>query len=257
MPTVRVATRSTAHAARANVSVNRRSAPQVDFVIYLRGLWLLLRHPAIIVVPLLAALVSVLLSQVGQFFTDPLGGAGGGLISFLQNIVFGFAFGVATIYANDLQRGYKTNFDSVWDEAVGKAGAILMATVGFIFVISVAAMVGSLLGSIGFYTLLIVAAFFLIYTIPAGAISGLQGPLAVSASIRAVREHPASAFLLAIVFVLLWGVLPQLTSFEMQTMTTNPLLFQVIQAVVQALVFGYLAFPFAKNYDDVAPRGFL
>ncbi len=256
MPTARVATRSTAHAARANVFVNRRSSPQVDFVIYLRGLWLLLRHPAIIVVPLLAALVSVLLAQVGQFFTDPLGGAGGGLIAFLQQLAFGFAFGVATIYANDLQRGYKTNFDSVWDEAVGKAGAIVMATIGFVFVISVAAMVGSLLGALGAYALQFVAAFFLIYTIPAGAISGLPGPLAISASIRAVREHPARAFLLAVIFILLWGVLPQIAIVHLMTLTTNPLFFQIVPAVIKALVFAYLAFPFAKNYDDVAPRGF-
>ena len=236
--------------------MNRRSTPEVDFGIYLRGLGLLLRHPAIIVVPLLAALVSVLLAQVGQFFTDPLGSAGGGIISFLQQLAFGFAFGVATLYANDLQRGYRTNFDSVWKEALGKAGAILMATVGFVFVISVAATVGSLLGAVGVYGLQLVAAVFLIYTIPAGAISGLSGPLAISASIRAVREHSARAIVLAVIFVLLWGVLPQLVIDRMLTLTANPLLFQIVPAIVQALVFAYLAFPFAKNYDDVAARGF-
>ncbi len=236
--------------------MNRRSAPEVDFGIYLRGLGLLLRHPATVVVPLLAALVSVLLAQLGQLFTDPFGSAGGGIVSFVQQLAFGFAFGVATLYANDLQRGYKTSFDSVWSEAVGKAGAILMATIGFVFVISVAATVGSLFGAIGVYGLQLVAALFLIYTIPAGAISGLSGPLAISASIHAVREHPARAIVLAIVFVLLWGVLPQLVIYRMLTITSNPLLYQVIPAVVQALAFAYLAFPFAKNYDDVAPRGY-
>ena len=230
--------------------MNRRSTPEVDFGIYLRGLGLLLRHPAIIVVPLLAALVSVLLAQVGQFFTDPLGSAGGGIISFLQQLAFGFAFGVATLYANDLQRGYRTNFDSVWNEALGRAGAILMATVGFVFVISVAATVGSLLGAVGVYGLQLVAAFFLIYTIPAGAISGLPGPLAISASIRAVREAPFGTALLAIAFVLLWNVVPQLllaVPFDLSVPVTL-----LIFAIARALILAYLAFPFAKLYDDVA-----
>jgi len=236
--------------------MNRRGTPEVDLGIYLRGLGLLLRHPAIIVVPLLAALVSVLLAQVAQLLTGQLGSAGGGIISFLQQLAFGFAFGVATLYANDLQRGYRTNFDSIWSEALGKAGAILMATIGFVFVISVAATVGSLFGALGVYGLQLLAAFFLIYTIPAGAISGLPGPLAISASIRAVREHPARAIVLAVIFILLWGVLPQIAIYQMLALTANPLLYQIIPAVIQALVFAYLAFPFAKNYDDVAPRGF-
>ncbi|HUY11087.1 MAG TPA: hypothetical protein VMV73_02375 [Candidatus Dormibacteraeota bacterium] len=233
-----------------------RRESSIDFAIYLRAVLLLIRHPAILVVPLLGALVSVLVARVGQLFTDPLGGMGGGIVQFVQQLVIGFAFAVAILYANDLHRGFRTNFDSIWEDATKKAGAILLATIGFVFVVSVASMVGSILGTFGSLALEVIAAFFLIYAIPAAAIAGLPGPMAISASIRAVRANAARAILLSIAFIICWVVLPNAALFFLAGHFTTPLIFQIVPAMVQAVAFAYLAFPFAKNYDDVAFRGF-
>jgi hypothetical protein len=83
----------------------------------------------------------------------------------------------------------------------------------------------------------------------------MPGSLAISASIRGVRANVAGSILLAIVFFALWYVLvPMFLPFLL--VHVPPYAWQLIIAAVRALVLAYLAFPFAKQYDDVAFRGF-
>lgn len=229
--------------------MNRRQG--VDFSIYGRAPLLLVRNPSIIALPLLGGVVSVLLSYVGGLMTDALGGLGASIFSFIAQVFYLFTFGGAIIQANNIARGHKTNFDDAWEETKRKAGGIVLASIGFIFVGQVGAYIAQIL-SIPFLGLIlqIVAYFFLIFTIPAAAIGGLPGGLAISGSIRAVRSHPLAAGVLAIVFLLVFIGLPQVAI--MLVNGYGPFLYQISLALATAIGFAYLAFPFATTYDDIA-----
>ena len=230
-----------------------RSGQRLDLGMYVRALPMLVRHPSIMVMPLLAAVVDLLVSSVSPLVNDPLGGLTQGIFQFFVQIIYGFAFGVAVIQASDIWRGRRGTFDDAWEEGRRKAGGIIMATIGFYFLLYVSAYIGGFLGAVQI-ALEIVAAFFLIYTIPAAAIGGLPGGLAISGSFRAARANIPATIVLAIVFFLLWVELPQVIVLYAGLHLT-PILFELVIAVIRAIVLGYLAFPFAKQYDDIAFRG--
>jgi hypothetical protein len=230
--------------------------PNVDLAMYAQAIPLLLRHPSIFVMPLLAAVVDLLLGQITPFFTNAVGGAGSFLFQIVVQLVYGFCFGVAVIAANNVWRGRRATFDEAWDEGRRKAGGILIATIGFYFLVYVAGYVGQLAGSpIVQIVLELIVAFFLIYTIPAAAIGGMPGNFAIGASFRAVRENLLAAAILAIVFVALWIWLPYFASGYVPV-SLGTVGFPLVLAVIKAIVLAYLAFPFAKGYDDVAFRGY-
>ena len=251
---MRIAPASTRSRARGS-SVRRSSLPKVDLAAYARAVPLLLRHPSIFVMPLLAAVVDLLLQQVAPILTDPTGGAGNFLFAIVIQLVYGFCFGVAVIAANNVWRRGRTTFDEAWEEGRHKVGGILIATIGFYFLLYVAQYAGMLLGSpmvqIG---LQLIVAFFLIYTIPAAAIGGMPGNLAIGASIRAVRANVLGAAILAIVFVVLWVWLPDFVS--RYAIGLGVIGYELVRAAIKAIVLAYLAFPFAKQYDDVAFRAY-
>ncbi len=234
----------------------RRRALGIDLAMYAQAVPLLVRHPSIFVMPLLAAVVDLLIGQIAPFFTDAVGGAGGFLFQIVTQLVYGFCFGVAAIGANNVWRGRRATFDEAWEEGRHKAGGILIATIGFYFLIWVAGYIGEFTGSqIIQIVLELVVAFFLIYTIPAAAIGGMPGNFAIGASFRAVRANLLAAALLAIVFVALWIWLPLFVSgFIPARFGTTA--YSLVLAALKAIVLAYLAFPFAKGYDDVAFRGY-
>ena len=102
---------------------------------YAQAVPLLLRHPSIFVMPLLAAVVDLLIGQITPFFTNAVGGAGGFLFQIIVQLVYGFCFGVAVIGANNVWRGRRATFDEAWEDGRRKAGGILIATIGFYFLI--------------------------------------------------------------------------------------------------------------------------
>ena len=230
-----------------------RSGQRLDLSMYVRALPMLVRHPSIMVMPLLAAVVDLLVSSVSPLVNDPLGGLTQGIFQFFVQIIYGFAFGIAVIQASDIWRGRRGTFDDAWEEGRRKAGGIIMATIGFYFLLYVAGYIGGFLGAVQI-ALEILAAFFLIYTIPAAAIGGLPGGLAISGSFRAARANIPGTIVLAIVFFLLWVLLPQ-AIVVYAGLHLTPLLFELVIAVIRAIVLGYLAFPFAKQYDDIAFSG--
>ena len=224
----------------------------VDLSIYGRALPYLFRNPSILAMPLLAAVLDMLFSYVGGVATDPLGGLGSGIFGMIVQIVYLFAFGVAIIQANNIARGYKTKFDDAWEEARRKAGGIFLAAIGFQFIVWVAAYAGSII-PIPFLGLVLqlLAYFFLILVIPAAAIGGLPGGLALSGSIRAVRANPVPCLILAIVFVLLWIGIPELVTIYVGG-KFGFFGYALILAISRAIVLSYMSFPFATTYDDIA-----
>jgi hypothetical protein len=225
-----------------------RSGNRLDPSIYVRAFPLLFRHLSIVTAPLLAAVVSILLDQLSQLTTDPIGGAGAGIYGFIERVVYLIAFGVATIQARDAWHGYKGTFDDAWSEAKGRIGGIALAAVGFVFILNFAAQIGAFVNlSI---LLLLVVAFLLIYTMPAAAISGAQAGYAIQASYRAAIAHPWAAALLAIAYVVCTTFVPLLLAPLYGGLPS--IVVQLIGAAINALLLAYLAFPFAKQYEDVA-----
>ncbi|HTU82290.1 MAG TPA: hypothetical protein VMF61_09180 [Candidatus Acidoferrales bacterium] len=217
---------------------------------YARAVALLFSHPSIVAVPLLAAVVAVLVDRVTPFLTDPLGGLGTSLLGFLVQIVFLWAFGIAIVQASNIWRKRRGSFDEAWPEGRAKSGGILLAAIGFQFVVYAGGLIGSYVHPLAGLFLEAIAAFFLIYTIPAAAIGGMPGSLALSASVRAVRANVSGSVVLAIVFVALWIFLPYGLQYAVVNFT--PIESSLTMALVRAVVLAYLAFPFAKQYDDVA-----
>jgi hypothetical protein len=225
---------------------------RIDLAMYARAIPLLVRHPSILVMPLLAAVVDLLVTQISAVGTDALGGIGASLYQIIVQVVYGFSFGVAVIQASNAWRGRRATFDDAWEEGRRKAGGIMLATIGFGFLLYAAQYIGSLLGIGAMIALQLVAAFFLIYTIPAAAIGGLPGAAAISGSIRAVRANWLGSAILAIVFVALWVLLPMLVYTPQFVLALGPIGSEIAMAAIKALVLAYVAFPFAKQYDDVA-----
>jgi hypothetical protein len=223
---------------------------------YAQAVPLLARHPSIFVMPLLAAVVDLLIAQISPFFTDPMGGAMSWLFQIVVQLVYGFCFGVAVIGANNVWRQRRATFEEAWEEGRHKAGGILIAAIGFYFLIYVARFAGSLIGNgVLQLVLQLAVAFFLIYTIPAAAIGGMPGNLAIGASYRAVRENLLGAAILALAFVVLWVWLPEFIVNRF-ALGIGVIGYQLAFAAIRAVVLAYLAFPFAKQYDDVAFRGY-
>jgi len=221
---------------------------------YAQSIVLIVRHPSIFVMPLLAAVVELLLVQLSYLFTDPTGGAGSGIFQLLVQLVYLWAFGITIIQASNVWRGRRGAFDEAWVEGRAKFGAIAIAAIGFQFIVWAASYIGSFFGALGL-ALGAVAAFFLIYTIPAAAIGGMPGSLALSASIRAVRAQPIASFILALVFVAIWLIgVPLALPYLLVHLPAGAWSF--VSAGARALALGYLAFPFAKQYDEVAFRGY-
>ena len=236
--------------------MKRQGGPRVNVAIYGRALLHLVRHPSVLVVPLVASVIDMLVQFWGGIATDPLGGFGSGILQMAVQILYLFAFGAAIVQANNIDRGHRAGFDDAWEETRKKAGGILIAAIGFQFVIYIASYVGALLPIPNLGVVLgMAAAYFLIFTMPAASIGGLPGGLAISGSIRAVRNNPLAALLLAIVFVALWQFGPlYLTVLLGNVLGANytPIFQDLSQAIYRTIVLGYLAFPFAVTYDDIA-----
>jgi hypothetical protein len=112
-----------------------KNRQHVDLTIYFKAFGLLARHPSIFVLPLLAAVVELLMTQLSYLFTDPLGGSGAGIFQMLVQLVYLWAFGVTIIQANAVWRGRRCAFDEAWEEGRAKFGGILFAAIGFQFVV--------------------------------------------------------------------------------------------------------------------------
>jgi hypothetical protein len=229
---------------------------RTDLGIYVRAIPMLVRAPSILAAPLLGAIVALLLDQLSGVFTNPLGGLGAGIFTWIANVFYSFAFGMAIIQADYLERGLRGTFDSAWEETRRKAAGIVVAAIGFWFLYWVAAYIGSLVGSLVVQLVLsLIAAFFLIYTIPAAAIGGLPGSLAIGGSIRAVRANVFGSAVLAIAFFLIFYLLPpMIAAYVTFAFNLGHTLGMLIQAALEAIALGYLAFPFAKQYASVAFR---
>jgi hypothetical protein len=226
------------------------SRERFDLSVYLRAFGVFVRNPTVIVLPLLAGVIGVLVSQ----FSD-VGGGGliGSLTTFLLLLIQLFALGVAIIIGDAGWRRGTASFDDAWQEARHKGRDILFAAFGFTFVISIAQYAAQIIGSFGII-LMAVAVYALIYTIAAAAIGGVPGGGAISVSIERVRSAPITAAILTIVSIALFFYVGRyVDQFVFGALgITSPMIALILDALVQSIVTGYIAIVMAKVYADVS-----
>jgi hypothetical protein len=235
-----------------------RELRQVDLGAYVRAFGLYARNPWLALAPFIVALIGMVLTMVTPSGGGPLGGLTGGLMGLFVNLLDAFGLAVSLIVADTAWRRGRAPFSDAWDEARRKAGDILMAALGFTFLLYVAGLVGSFVGSIGGIVLTAIAAYFFIYTIPAAAIGGIPGGAALQASIERVQRSYANSFLLGVVFVLFTALFPTvwgyaaagLASFS-DVMASNAVV-QILGACIKAIGIGYLSLVMAKAYNDAS-----
>jgi hypothetical protein len=226
------------------------SRERLDFLVYVRAFAVLARNPTVIVLPLLAGVIGVLVSQV----SDGGGGILASLTTFLLLLIQLFALGVAIIIADAGWRRGSASFDEAWQEARHKGRDILFAAFGFTFVLSIAQYASTIVGAAIGIIILALAAYGLIYTIAAAAIGGVPGGAAISVSIERVKSAPMTAALLTVVSMLLFFYVGRFVDqFVFTTLgVTSPMIGLLLDAVVQSIITGYIAIVMAKVYSDVS-----
>ena len=233
---------------------------KVDGAAYFRAFGLLVRHPQIMLAPLLASVAQVLLFMV---FPADIGGgflssANSSLAGLLAQLLGSFGLAVAVIVSDAAWRRGRAPFDDAWNESRRKLGDIVFAALGFGFIIYVAGLLGSVIPLFGPIVLGLVAMFFFIYTIPAAAIGGVPGGAALQISLERARRSPLPTLLVTAVYVFAFTYVPTLAVEALTPVLLSNSLFasgvvsSLVIAVIKAIVSGYVALVLAKTYDDVS-----
>jgi hypothetical protein len=237
--------------------MRRASLPGLDLGVYAKAVPLLLRNPAIAVVPLLMAVVGVL---VGLAMTPYGGGVIGaqtsGLAGFITWLLQLFGLGAACVMADDAWRHGRASFDKGWNEARRRGGDILFASIGVSLLLAVAQYMSILIGQIALL-LLAVVALFLIWAIPAAAIGGVPGGAAIQASIDRVRANPVPAALAAVVAVALVVFAAPYLAIHVAIWLLpytggSTLAIALLNALFQAIAVAYVALIVTKTYTDAS-----
>lgn len=233
----------------------------VDLSIYFKAIGLLLRNPAIVVGPLLASLIAGTLGLMIPTMASGggiLGSLNGGIAQLIVQLLFSVGIAFAVIGADLALRRGRASFDEMWTEGQRRLPDILMAALGFNFVVYVAILVGGFLGIIGSLVLGAVAVFFFIYTMPAAAIGGIPGGAALQVSVERSRANPLPTIGVFIAYVFVFFYLSGLL--ETQTfdflvnlgVSASTVITVLIHAIVQAACSAYVGIVLAKVYSDIA-----
>ena len=231
----------------------------IDLAVYARAIPLLLRTPSLIVIPLMTAVIGILLGQVLQpFGSGTTGGLTLGLGGFVTRMLFLFGLGAACVIADDAWRHGRASFEKGWGEARRRAPELLMAALGFSFVLSIGSYVGLIFGALAALAVSALAVVLLIWTMPAAAVGGLPGAAALSASVERVRDNAWPAIVAAVVAIALFAFAVPIASGYV-VLWLAPLLgsalsiaSQLIGALLEAIAVAYLALVLTKTYADAA-----
>ena len=235
--------------------MRRAPIPGVDLSVYVSALPLLVRNPAIIVVPLLTLVMGVLINlALAPSGGGVLGSTTLGLGQLLGFLLALFGLGSACIMADGAWRRGRMPFDTAWTETQRKGGDLLYAAVGVTLLLSVGQYVAQLFGVIGLL-LMAVIVFFLIWTVPAAAVGGVPGGAAIQVSIERVRAAPLSAALATIVTLALVfyasGALAALLA-GLLGPAASGIVVSLLFALVRSVAVGYVALVLTKTYADAA-----
>jgi hypothetical protein len=224
----------------------------LDWKMYFQALPLYARNLGVLLYPLIAAGIGLGLTYLEAPLFNPIGGAGDPIIAFIIQIIYGYGFALAVIFADDAWRHGRGNLRSTWNQARMKAGNIILAIIGFYFLIYVAGLIGQIGGPYVSLVLTVLAVWAFIYSIPAAAIGGIPAGGAFSASLQAARRHPVATAVLAIVS---YGVYRALTVFALNAIGGYMGFgYDAAQVLLTAIAIGYIAIIIARQYADLAFR---
>jgi hypothetical protein len=219
---------------------------------------LLARNPTLILAPLLMGFAAVLLGLVLPS-GGPLGGLNAGIGQFVSFLLGAFGLSVALIQADTAWRRGRAPFDAAWEESRRKLPEILMAAIGFNFVLFLALTVGGLLGGPGTIVVGLAAVFFFIFTLPAAAIGGIPGGASLQVALERARAAPVPTAAVVVVSMLAYGVVPTAVTAALLPAVFSLGIYssavaQMVGAVVQSIAAAYVALILSKAYTDIAFR---
>jgi cation transport ATPase len=230
----------------------RLGGQRLDLALYFQALPVYARNLGVLLPPLIAAGIGVGLRYASGPLFAGVGGAGYPIIAFIIQILYGYAFAVSVIFADDAWRHGRGNLRSAWDQASRKAGNILISVIGFYFLIYVAGLVGGIGGPILSEALSALAVWAFIYSIPAAAIGGVPSGAAFSASLQAARRHPLATAILVIVSLIVWYGLAIYAPASIGPYVSAG--YDVAVVLLTAIALGYIALIVARQYADFAFR---
>jgi hypothetical protein len=229
-----------------------RELGRIDFGGYLQAFVLLFRNPSLVLAPFLSALIGVAIALLTPR-SGPLGGLTGGIAGLVQTLLDSFALSVSLIVADLAWRHRGTApFGKAWEEARRKAPDILLAALGFNFILWAAGSVGAVFGTFGI-VLVLLAIYFFIYTLPAAAIGGMPGGAAPQASIERVQRTPVATGIMLVVA----GVVYYVTGLAMLPilgglLLSGGLLVAVLNAIIKSVGIAFVSLVLAKAYSDAS-----
>ncbi len=236
-----------------------RRGPAVDLSAYAGAAGLLVRNPSILLAPFAASLLQIVLTlMAGSMSGGIVGSLNGGLALLIAQLVNSVGLAVAIIGADYAWRRGRTNFSETWDDARRKLPDILMAALGFNFIVFVALQIGGFLNAIAALALGALALFFFIYTLPAAAIGGIPGGASLQISLERARASPLPTALVFVVYVLTFYILSAIASGYLLGwlvslgVPASNLVAALVVAVVQAILSSYVALVLAKTYADLS-----
>jgi hypothetical protein len=235
-----------------------RSLGSVDLQSYLRAFALLFRNPQIALGPLLAAVANVFLLSAVPQDGGFLGYANASILGIVSFLIDASGLALAIVSADAAWRYGRAPLSEAYGEARRRAGDILVAAIGFAFLVSVAGIVGGTLGGPGAIVLSIAAYVLCIYMLPAAAIGGIPGGASLQVSAERVRNSPLAAILIAALFFVGTRLGPPLLVEALQPLLLggaffeNGLVLSLLVAVVRAIFTGYVALVVAKAYGDAS-----
>jgi hypothetical protein len=230
----------------------------VDLLVYPRAVWLLITNPAIIVVPLVVAVIALLVG--GTAGGGELGTITGGITQLLVLLLTFIGIGFATIMGDSAWRSGRVSFEAGWEEGRRKSGELFMAALGFTFVIFLPQFVAQFLSFLAPLTpiMSLAVTYFFIYTIPSAAIGGIPGGAALQVSLERARSAPAPTIILTIVCVgLLLFFAPWIdgwlfTLFAPILPSASMFVAEIAGAIAKAITNSYIALLLAKVYSDIS-----
>lgn len=224
----------------------------LNWKLYFEALPLYARNLGVLLYPLIAAGIGLGITYLGTWFSAPTGFALMGIFGFIIQVIYGFGFALAVIFADDAWRHGRGNLRATWDQGRKRAGDILLAIIGFYFLMYVAGLIGAIFGPYLSLALTMLAVWAFLYSIPAAAIGGIPAGGAFSASLQAARRHPLATAILAIVS---YGVWVGLTRYALGALGAYMGAgYDVAQVLLTAIALGYIALIIARQYADLAFR---
>lgn len=232
--------------------MRRSPVSGLDWKLYFEALPLYARNLGVLLFPLIAAAIGLGLSYAEGPLFNPIGGAGDPLIGFVIQIVYGYGFALAVIFADDAWRHGRGSLRGAWESARARAGNIILAVIGFYFLVYVAGLIGGIGGPILSIALTVLAVWAFIYAVPAAAIGGIPAGGAFSASLQSARRHPAATAVLTIVSYVVYRGLTDYALAALGNYTGAA--YGVAEVLLTAIALGYIALIVARQYADLAFR---